>query len=334
MPPHTVNMDSNLLMNPYREAPRSLASEPMLDPAVEDTSPAKKWDGQAERRALDDLFTNARQYSSTQSYRDLMQFVARFRFYSPFNAMLIHTQMSGATYVAPAYRWSRDYRRVVKPAASPLVILQPMGPIMFVFDVGDTEPLPNAPPLPRNVEYPFEIRHGTIGLELDRTIENAKRDGIRITGHAAGSQSAGSIRHATGNSVLYFQTKSVPKPEHIRVPLRYELLLNSKLSAEARYATLVHELAHLYCGHLGTPNEKWWPDRRGGGKIEVEFEAESACYLVCTRLGLDNPSEEYLAGYVEANEKTPQISLDCVMKAAGLIESMGARRLLARKTNE
>jgi hypothetical protein len=53
-----------------------------------------------------------------------------------------------------------------------------------------------------------------------------------------------------------------------------------------------------------------------------------------TRLGLDNPSEEYLAGYVEANEKTPQISLDCVMKAAGLIESMGARRLLARKTNE
>jgi hypothetical protein len=78
------------------EAPRSLATEPMLDPAVEDTSPAKKWDGQAERRALDDLFTNARQYSSTQSYRDLMQFVARFRFYSPFNSMLIHTQMSGA----------------------------------------------------------------------------------------------------------------------------------------------------------------------------------------------------------------------------------------------
>jgi hypothetical protein len=38
--------------------------------------------------------------------------------------------------------------------------------------------------------------------------------------------------------------------------------------------------------------------------------------------------------HVEANEKTPQISLDCVMKAAGLIESMGARRLLARKTIE
>jgi hypothetical protein len=310
------------------------AIEPMLDLAIEDSSPAKRWDREAQRRTLDDLFTNARQFRSTKSYYELMQFVARFRFYSPFNAMLIHTQMAGATYVAPAYRWSREYRRIVKPGARPIVILQPMGPIMFVFDVGDTEPLAGAPPLPRQIDRPFEIRRGSIRLQLDRTIENAKRDGIRVSEHAAGSQRAGSIQHATGNTSLSFETKRKPRSEHIRVPLRYELLLNSKLSAEARYATLVHELAHLYCGHLGTPNEKWWPDRRGGGKIEVEFEAESACYMVCKRLGLDNPSEEYLAGYVKANEKTPQISLDCVMKAAGLIESMGARRLPARKTTE
>jgi hypothetical protein len=53
-------------------------------------------------------------------------------------------------------------------------------------------------------------------------------------------------------------------------------LLNSNLSAEARYATLVHELAHLYCGHLGTLNDKWWPDRRGLPHAAREFEAKPA----------------------------------------------------------
>jgi hypothetical protein len=113
--------------------------------------------------------------------------------------------------------------------------------------------------------------------------------------------------------------------------VRYELLLNSSLSAESKYATLAHELGHLYCGHLGTPNEKWWPDRRGLPIEVLEFEAESICYLLCTRLGLENASAEYLAGYVRKCEATPPISLDRVMKSSWLIEQMGKDRLPLRK---
>jgi hypothetical protein len=51
-------------------------------------------------------------------------------------------------------------------------------------------------------------------------------------------------------------------------------------------------------------------------------------------LGIDNPSDEYLAGYLGSNEQIPSISLDCVMKAAGLIERMGRARLGARKEKE
>ncbi len=53
------------------------------------------------RRALDDLFNLARKYRTTESYRELLKFITEFRFYSPFNAMLIHAQMEGAKYVAP-----------------------------------------------------------------------------------------------------------------------------------------------------------------------------------------------------------------------------------------
>jgi hypothetical protein len=206
-----------------------------------------------------------------------------------------------------------------------------MGPVMFVFDVADTEPLAGAPPLPAKVEWPFEVRSGSIGGELTITVENAKRDGINISENKAGSQRAGSIQIALGGNHLRFQIQFKHKPEYLNVPRRYALLLNSNLSAEARYATLVHELAHLYCGHLGTPNEKWWPDRRGLAHSAAEFEAESVCYLICERLGIDNPSDEYLAGYLGNNDQIPLISLDCVMKAAGLIERMGRERLRARK---
>ena len=127
-------------------------------------------DREATRRAVDELFTYARQYNSSKECAELLHFVARFRFYSPYNAMLIYTQMKGATYVAPAHRWMHDYDRRIKIGARPLVILQPMGPVMFVFDVTDTEPGPEAPAMPLEVEKPFEVCRGRISNELRLTI--------------------------------------------------------------------------------------------------------------------------------------------------------------------
>ena len=288
-------------------------------------------DEDATRRALDELFRLTHQYNSTRAYDELLKFMRRFRFYAPYNAMLIHIQMPGARFVAPPHRWLYEYGQRIKPGAHPLVILQPMGPVMFVFDVADTEPLPGAPPLPPEVTSPFEVRGGNVGRELEQTIENAKRDGIRVSLRDAGSQSAGQIAFATNNAGLEVVARLVPKREVVKIPLRYELLLNRGHSREARYATLVHELAHLYCGHLGTPNEKWWPERSRLNEYTREFEAESVCYLVCGRLGIDNPSDEYLAGYIKENSHVPEISLECVMTASGLIEKMGSDRLKLRK---
>jgi hypothetical protein len=62
-----------------------------------------------------------------------------------------------------------------------------MGPVMFVFDVSDTQPGPNARPLPGEVLAPFEVRGGHVTDELHKTIENVKRDGVRVSEHSAGS---------------------------------------------------------------------------------------------------------------------------------------------------
>ena len=137
---------------------------------------------------MDELFRLAGEYKTSKEYYGLLKFVGQFRFYSPYNAMLIHIiQKPGAQYVAPAHRWLNRYRRRIKPGARPLIILQPMGPVMFVYDVSDTEPEKDAPPWPPEIERPFEPRRGRVGSELALTIENAKRDGVRITKHDAGS---------------------------------------------------------------------------------------------------------------------------------------------------
>lgn len=286
----------------------------------EDT-PASIWDRDAAKRALDELFAHTIQYRSSKAYYDLLVFVSRFRRYSPFNAMLVHVQMPGASFVAPAHRWLYEYGRKIKPGARPLVILQPMGPVMFVFDVSDTE----GEPLPPEIEKPFDVRSGKAVARLLKTIENSKRDGVSIHTVKFGSQQAAFIRLVDPSNRIFM------KYGKVWVQIRYELGLDQSANEESRYASLAHELGHLYCGHLGTPDPRWWPDRRGLAEQIMEFEAESVAYLVCARAGIDNPSERYLAGYVEKYQMIPWISLDCVMKAAGLIESMGIARLKPRE---
>ena len=158
----------------------SLAQQSSLFSDEGQVTPADAFAKDAASRTLDDLFTNTRLYRRSAGYLEMMSFVAGFRHYSAYNAMLVHLQMPGARYVAPAGRWADDYMRDIKPAARPLIILQPMGPIMLVFDVSATEPRPDAPPLPPEIENPFAVRRGRIGGELAMTIRNAIRDGIDV----------------------------------------------------------------------------------------------------------------------------------------------------------
>ena len=89
--------------------------------------------------------------------------------------------------------------------------------------------------------------------------------------------------------------------------------------------TLAHELAHLYCGHLGTPNDNWWPDRRGLSEAVREFEAESVAFLLCSRLGIENPSHEYLAEYIKGHTRTPPISPGLRVKVSRAHRADGAK---------
>jgi len=285
----------------------------------------------ANKKAVDELFTLTRRYRASRSYAQLLRFAARFRDYSPYNALLAHAQMPGATYVATPSRWLAEYDRQIKPGARPIVLLQPRGPVMFVFDVKDTEPGPKAKPIAESILAPFAAQGRAVDRELRLVVANAKRDGVRVSLRDEGSQSAGSIRSALPVTRSLVFKHGVRKPRSARVPLRYELVVNRDLSTESRLATVAHELAHLYCGHLGTPDLRWWPDRRRVPADVMEFEAESVAYLVCRRFGVESSSASYLAQYVRDDVPLPDISLERVMVAAGLVQAMGTRAMSPRQ---
>ena len=44
--------------------------------------------------------------------------------------------------------------------------------------------------------------------------------------------------------------------------------------------------------------------------------------MVCERIGINNPSEKYLSGYLKENRIVPYVSLEAILRATGTIERM------------
>ncbi|MGX5187414.1 hypothetical protein ACWKT5_32815 [Streptomyces avermitilis] len=62
----------------------------------------------------------------------MLEFVGRFKRYTPFHAMMVHIQKPGTRYVLSSSEWMSKYRRVLKPGAQALLIFQPRGPYVLV----------------------------------------------------------------------------------------------------------------------------------------------------------------------------------------------------------
>ena len=270
-------------------------------------------------KLLDELFLEVGTYRQSKDLKELLRFIKRFPRLAPFNAALLHIQKPGSSFVATIREWREKFGRTIKPGARPLVILWPFAPVRFVFELEDT----TGTDFPRELLQPFQTNGRLPEHAFSRLVGNLSRDGISYHEADHGTSSAGYIQIAPFESIQVVKSK----PSKVY----YNLVVNRNHSAEEKFATIAHELGHLYCGHLGTPNESWWPARGHLPKTVREFEAECVSWIVCSRMGLRTPSAEYLHGYLEANEKIPEISLENVLRAAGQIESMAQRSLSLRK---
>jgi hypothetical protein len=264
--------------------------------------------------ALDDLFKSSRLYGSSQEYMDLLNFITKFRKYAPFNCMLMHIQNPNISYVASAVDWQHGFNRYPKRNARPLVILQPFGPVMFLYDILDTE----GDQVPDYVMKPFDTQGELPPKLMDKTIHNCGIHGIDVKEDINGLLKAGNARRLSDKIRSEFGDLNLSETSS------YLILLNKDHSPEEQYSTLAHELGHILCGHIGVDRLAWWGTNMNISESMKEIEAESVAYLVCRRMDLIASSDKYLSTYkIPTEAEMPFFGLNAVFQATDYIEKMG-----------
>jgi IrrE N-terminal-like domain len=269
------------------------------------------------RKAVDELIAGALAYRTGAELKALFDFIQRFPHLAPYNAMLLHVQNPNIRYALRATVWAR-YGRRVRDGARPYVILQIMGPVAFVFDLGDTYRMPGTliPDIPEEILDPFAAKGQPPPGCLDRVlVACALVDVITAINAIHDPKLAGRVTRAASGQTFLIE-------------------LNARHTDAQKIGTLSHELAHIFCGHLGATEKGFWPNRRGVELSPRELEAEAVAYLVTSRMRLDIGSIRYLAEYLTSEAELPNYSLDIVLKAAGKIEQMAAGTFRPKKKSQ
>ena len=200
-------------------------------------------------------------------------------------------------------------------------MLVPFGPVDFLFEINDTYPLKTGlfwktdDEILEEIAAPYKTRKDISDDILNATIDRLPIHGIAIdTSFVAGVSYAARIELLPNHS--HSINLHVSKDKNINWRANYLLSVNKNAQKGERFASICHELGHLFCQHLIAPRdwEKW--QVRNLTHAAQEFEAESVSWLVCERLSIGNPSEKYLSGYLTSNNEIPsEVSIEKILYA-------------------
>ncbi len=287
----------------FEDADTQRAGEDSRDPP---------WEGPA--GGVDELWRVSGRWKRGRDCLELLEFLCRFPGYTPLNAFLIYLQNPRATEVATARAWVTRRRRRIRPEGRPIAILAPMSPVVFVFDIADTVGPPSPPERPpapasakKSAARMFESLAGRLAVErvavtLTETPLSPAERTLRLTP---------ALRRSLG---------AAAPPARMRALIR----LPQALAPDDRLAALAVELAHLFCGHLGSDEEAGFPDRGEPPAEQIDLEAETAAALACRRLGYAAAGAPLLSLLRERpEEELPPFSLNAVFQAATRIEALG-----------
>jgi len=263
------------------------------------------------KSTIDDLIKRSVDYRKSWDFYKAIEFTAKFRDYAPYNNLLVRVQNPSCSFYATENDWKKRFDRIVKEDAKPMIILATMHPVMLVYDLDDTE----GKPIP-NKFLEFSKSEGDFNKKyLERIRKNAARHKILIQYKSLGSLHGG------------FATTRLRDGKY-----KMRIVIHNKLAPIQKFAILMHELGHIFLGHLGTDEDQWWPCRINLTHSSVEIEAECVSFVVCERLGIKTASEKYLATYLKNKSIPESVSLDLIVKVASKLEKMSVELLPAKKS--
>ena len=215
--------------------------------------------------------------------------------------------------MATAGNWQKQFKRRPKASARALIILAPMSPVRFVYDIEDTE----GEPVPPVLLKPFTTTDTLSKDVFEKTIHNGTFHGIMIREILINRQTHESAIPLTDDIRRQYPDLDLDSR------MNYLILINRERRPEDKYAALVQELARIFCGHRGGDSKAWWQDRQQLKTHVKQIEAESVAYLVCRRKGLVSNAAKYLKEYQTQDRELPVLGFNGVLQAASYIEGMG-----------
>lgn len=262
--------------------------------------------------AIDTLFHEAAQSQhALVAMRRFIDKAAAFSYLSVFNAMLVEVQRPGSLAVASPSKWDQ-IGRWIKVGARPVVILKAFGPVEFVYEHGDTDGKPM-----EGFEANTLLASGSpLEFSLKQMIKVAREQGVTVQMDTR----AGALLAGTAHRI------NAERGAKVGGAQQWVARVNANFDEPSQFATLAHELAHIYCGHLGEGAKGAWPNRASLGDHECEIEAEAAAWLVCRRNDVETKSAAYLLDHLQSADLR-QVSMYAIFEAANRIESRTVRRV-------
>ncbi len=263
------------------------------------------FDAENTRSILDALIVESRLYKNGKDYKALLDFIARLPHIAPFNAMLLQIQKPGLKFAMTAKDWRKRFGHCPKEGARPLVILMPFGPVGFVYDSVDTE---GPVPLPNDV-FSFRAKGKIDPDQLARIKSRLEANRTPWYEVDQGDAHAGLVR----------LVKYANGPEEVN---EYRININRNHGEATQFATLAHELGHIYLGHLGADKKRKIKDRSNIHPHQKELEAESVSYLICARAQIESKPQLYLSAYVESEDPVQALDIYTIVTVCGTIEAI------------
>lgn len=250
-------------------------------------------------------------------------FADRMKGFGPFNVQMIYAQRPGAGKVATRREWA-DSGRTVRPGAIPIIVLRPMGPIAYVFEELDTDPPRERDPANDAFAASGSLAPGRLEELIANLAKPTRRHlAVKVNFRPTGANLAGWI---AGRPLRPDASPSVDKGKKEGSAV-WHISINERLRPAEQFVTLLHELGHLFCGHLGAfadnnlaVDEFGWPDRRHLPHAAREIEAELVAWWLANREGLTTGSPHYLRPYLErAGPAVAEVDLERVTRAVARI---------------
>lgn len=273
-----------------------------------------------ELSSIDRLFRDVKRYRKSSEFQKKLDFYSKFPYLGVYNAELVDQQRPGARLVLTAKKWEKLYERKIKPKARPVIVLVPFYPVEFLFDISDTIPInkqgkESNEVIENIIDFHKASCEHDLSFYFNRLEENLGKYGIFYNQFVTGSEILAEIAEDRTETLDI----KIAKGHYVRHNNYFTICVDWRANKATRLASIIHELGHLFCQHIGC---SWWDERSDISKETREFEAETVSYLVCERLGISTRSAEYLAIYFNDNEDIPDISIDMVFRAVDIVQQI------------